>query len=155
MTDAIVEFCDFTFVPATGELKKNGVRVSLEHQPAVALALLIASRGRLVTRQELASAVWRDGTHVKFDDGLNYCIRQLRTALEDDARAPRFIETVPRRGYRFVADVVTPVPTRTSRWIFVAAAVVATAVVAWVERQPNNHHQAAVSLARALHDAVY
>ena len=79
-------------------------RQRLEPQPARVLALLVARAGELVTREEIQREVWPD-THVDFDQGLNYCIRQIRTALGETAEAPRFIETLPRRGYRFVAAV--------------------------------------------------
>jgi len=79
--------------------------VPLERQPALALEHLIISKGALVTRDELAEAIWPATTHVKIDDSLNYCVRQIRTALDDDAKSRRFIVTVPRRGYRFVAPI--------------------------------------------------
>ena len=85
-----VRFADFAFDPATGELWRGDVSVPLEHQPALALGRLIASAGTVVTRDELAAAVWGAGTHVKFDDGLNYCIRQIRAALGDEARVHSF-----------------------------------------------------------------
>jgi DNA-binding winged helix-turn-helix (wHTH) protein len=118
---------------------------------------LVASPGRLVTRDALTAAIWGDGTHVKFDDGLNYCVRQLRAALGDDARSPRFIETIPRRGYRFIAGVGAPATaTLRSRWVSVAAAAVVFAgAMAWLESRPNNHHEMAVNVTRAIHDALY
>jgi DNA-binding winged helix-turn-helix (wHTH) protein len=156
MADAALQFGEFRFCPATGELTKNHAPVALEHQPALLLACLLASRGQLVTRTELAAAIWGHDTHVKFDDGLNYCVRQVRAALGDDSKSPRFIETVPRRGYRFVGTFTAPNHTGSSRRIL-AAAVAAALIgcIAVVESQPNNHHEMAVTLARAVHDVIF
>ena len=153
-----VHFADFCFDPETGELTRQGVTLRLEPQPARVLARLLAAEGRLVTRDELVSAIWGDGTHVNFDDGLNYCVRQVRAALDDAPKSPRFIETVPRRGYRFVAPVASmPPPPLPRRWrlaSFAAAAAVA-ALVAVAESLPNNHHDVAVAMARAVHNLLY
>lgn len=89
----------------TGELFKNGRPVRLQPQPLQVLLLLVERAGELVTREELQERVWGDGTVVAYDQGLNYCVRQVRAALGDHATAPAFVETVPRRGYRFVAPV--------------------------------------------------
>ena len=155
---ARVRFAEFAFDPATGELWRGDVAVPLEHQPALVLSHLIASAGRVVTREELASAVWGAGTHVKFDDGLNYCIRQVRAALDDDAKEPRFVETLPRRGYRFVAVAAPDTRRPSGAWFPVrmaaAAAFFAVAVV-FVESRPNNHHEVAVKVARSLHDLIF
>jgi DNA-binding winged helix-turn-helix (wHTH) protein len=101
-----IRFGAFTFDPATGSLSKNGTRLPLQSQPARVLALLAARPGVIVTRDELRREVWRD-TWVDFDQGLNFCIRQIRIALDDEARRPTFVQTLPNRGYRFVA-AVTP-----------------------------------------------
>ncbi len=99
-----VQFGLFEFDLRSGELKKAGHTVKLQSQPAKVLAVLIRQAGQIVTRKELQQAVW--GEHyVDFDQGLNYCITQIRYALSDRAEAPIFIETVPRRGYRFIAPV--------------------------------------------------
>jgi len=107
-----VQFGRFTFNPGTGELKKNGAPIKLQSQPAKVLGVLVSRAGELVTRQELQQAVWGDN-FVEFDQGLNFCIRQIRIALGEQAEAPVFIETVPRQGYRFIAPVspVTHQPT--------------------------------------------
>ena len=101
-----IRFAAFTFDPATGFLSKNGTPVPLQSQPARVLAVLAARPGVMVTRDELRREVWRE-TWVDFDQGLNFCIRQIRIALDDDARRPTFVQTLPNRGYRFVA-AVTP-----------------------------------------------
>src|SRR5215468_4893434 len=87
------------------ELRRSGVKLPLRGQPLQVLELLLRSPGELVSREQLRQALWSDGTIVEFDDSLNTCIRRLRQALGDEASEPNFIETLPRRGYRFVADV--------------------------------------------------
>jgi TolB-like protein/DNA-binding winged helix-turn-helix (wHTH) protein/tetratricopeptide (TPR) repeat protein len=95
-----------------GELRKHGLRVRLQRQPFEVLALLIDRAGDVVTREELQQALWPANTFVDFDHGLNKAINKIREALGDSAEAPRFVETVARRGYRFLADVkvVAPAP---------------------------------------------
>lgn len=87
------------------ELRKSGLRKRLQPQPFKVLALLASRAGEVVTREELQEHVWDDDTHVDFEHGLNYCVRQVRTALGDNADSPRFVETLPRIGYRFIAEV--------------------------------------------------
>jgi DNA-binding winged helix-turn-helix (wHTH) protein len=105
-----LRFFDFELDPATGDLWRRGHTVPLERQPAIALACLASHAGRLVTRDQLRRAIWPDEIHVDFDRGMNYCIRQLRAALGDEARQPVFIETIPRQGYRFIAPIQRPAP---------------------------------------------
>ena len=88
-----------------GALHKSGRRVALQEQPFRVLTLLLQRPGELVTRQDLQSLLWPADTYVGFDEGLNTAIRKLRMAFGDSAENPRFIETVPRRGYRFIAPV--------------------------------------------------
>jgi DNA-binding winged helix-turn-helix (wHTH) protein/TolB-like protein len=97
----------FNFDPATGELRREGRPVRLQPQPAKVLAVLVERAGDTVSRDELRQIVWPEGTFVDFERGLNFCIAQIRSALGDSADSPRFIETIPRRGYRFVAPVRT------------------------------------------------
>ena len=87
------------------ELRKHRRRLKLGPQPLKVLAALASRPGEVVTREELQKVVWGDGTFVDFEQGLNFCIRQIRAVLDDDPDAPTFIETVPRRGYRFLASV--------------------------------------------------
>lgn len=98
-------FGAFEFDAGTGELRRSGRRIHVAEQPARALRLLIEARGAIVTREALRHALWPGGIHVDFDQGVNSCIRQVRAVLDDRATTPRFIETLPRRGYRFVAPV--------------------------------------------------
>ncbi len=89
-------------------LKKDGLRVRLQDQPFQVLALLLERPGELVTREEIQQRLWPADTYVAFDDGLNTAIKKLRLALSDTADNSRFIQTVPRRGYRFIAPVTFP-----------------------------------------------
>jgi Tol biopolymer transport system component/DNA-binding winged helix-turn-helix (wHTH) protein len=90
---------------ATGELRKNGRRVKLQEQPFQVLALLVQRAGQVVPREELQKALWPADTFVEFDQGVNTAIKKIRQALGDSAENPRFIETLPRKGYRFIAPV--------------------------------------------------
>ena len=87
------------------ELYRDGVPVKLSPQPFKVLAFLAANAGQLVTREALRQEIWGDDTFVDFDKGLNFCIKQIREALGDNAQTPQYIETLPRRGYRFIAPV--------------------------------------------------
>ena len=100
-------FGTFVFDDATLELTREGRRVPVEPQPARALARLLAGGGALVTRDEMREAIWGGHTHVDYDRGLAYCIGQVRTALGDRGDNPRFVQTLPKRGFRFVAPVTT------------------------------------------------
>src|SRR6478736_8807586 len=88
------------------ELRKDGVRLRLQDQPFEVLAMLLERPAEVLTRDELRGRLWPDGTFVDFEHGLNAAVKRLRAALGDDAEEPRFIETVPRRGYRFVCGLV-------------------------------------------------
>lgn len=162
----IVRWGVFEFDPSTGTLSKHGREVRLAEQPSMALGLLLARAGELVSREEMRAALWPDGTFVDFENGINVAINRIRDALGDSATSPRFIETVPRRGHRFIAPVVRsamapivvpapvaapPLPRRP--WgVLAAAAAAATlmvgvlAVVAARRTQPT----ASETLARAV-----
>src|SRR5216110_2101376 len=88
-----------------GELRRNGSKIKLQDQPFQLLALLLERPGELVTREELRGKLWPADTFVDFDHSLNAAIRRLRDALGDSAERPIFVETVARRGYRFIAPV--------------------------------------------------
>jgi TolB-like protein/DNA-binding winged helix-turn-helix (wHTH) protein/Tfp pilus assembly protein PilF len=100
-----LRFGIYEVVLRSGELRKKGVRIKLQDQPFQVLKLLLERSGELVTREELRIQIWPADTFVDFDNGLNTCINKLREALGDSADSPRFIETLPRRGYRFIASV--------------------------------------------------
>jgi len=102
----------------SGELRRNGSLVRLQPQPFKVLALLADHPGEVVTREEIQSRVWPAGTFVDFEQSLNFCIRQIRTALGDSALNPRYVETLPRRGYRWVGGAVEKVvpPATVHEW---------------------------------------
>jgi TolB-like protein/DNA-binding winged helix-turn-helix (wHTH) protein/Tfp pilus assembly protein PilF len=141
-----IRFGVFELDVATGELRKSGVRIKLEQQPLSVLLLLLDHPGEIVTRDQLRARLWPDGVHVDFDRSLNKAVVKLRESLGDLRESPRFIETKPRQGYRFIAPVEkgaadrpeeSPVGAsnkpRTRVWIAVAAAltVLAAGSVAW------------------------
>jgi DNA-binding winged helix-turn-helix (wHTH) protein len=106
-TRLLYRFATYEADPATGELRKSGVRLRLPEQPFRVLILLLERPGELVTREEIRQKLWPADTFVDFDHGLNTVINRLRETLGDSASNPRFIETLARRGYRFVAPVRT------------------------------------------------
>lgn len=95
----------FEFRAADADLRRDGIRVRLEPQPAKALTLLLERAGEVVSRDEMRACLWGSDTSVDFDRGLAYAVGQVRTALGDTADNPRFVQTLPRRGYRFIAPV--------------------------------------------------
>jgi DNA-binding winged helix-turn-helix (wHTH) protein/tetratricopeptide (TPR) repeat protein len=140
----IIRFGSFEADFQEGKLTKAGVRIHLQEQPLQILGLLLERPGQIVTREEIRQKLWSRDTFVEFDDALNTAVRKLRAALNDSADNPRFLETVPRRGYRFIAPVastpelqaaapiVAPVKHRISRRRFfwpAAALIVAAAAV--------------------------
>ena len=102
----VVRFGTFELDRNTGELWSKGQRVPLQDQPAQLLSLLVSRPGTVVTREQLRKALWSEDTFVEFDTALNVAVSKIRQALRDSASTPRFIETVPKRGYRFLADVI-------------------------------------------------
>ena len=98
-------FGTFEADAATGELRKQGVRIKLNAQPFQVLLLLLGHPGQLLTREEISRDLWPDGTFVDSEHGVNSAVNRIREALGDTASNPRFIETLARRGYRFVAPV--------------------------------------------------
>ena len=90
---------------ATSELRKQGVRIKLNAQPFQVLLMLLANPGQLLTREEISRDLWPDGTFIDFEHGVNSAVNRIREALGDTASNPRFVETLARRGYRFVAPV--------------------------------------------------
>jgi len=103
----ILRFETCTFDPASGELTVNGQQTRLELKPARVLSLLASRAGQVVTREELQRDLWPADTYVDAEQGINYCIRRVRAALDDSAAQPRFVETLPKRGYRFLPQVET------------------------------------------------
>ena len=108
--DRVFRFGPFELFEREGELRKNGIRLKLQEQPFRVLVELAANAGKVVSREDLQQKLWPADTFVDFDTGLNTAIRKLRQALSDDADEPRYIETLARRGYRFVAPVGVGLP---------------------------------------------
>src|SRR5262245_8960178 len=141
----VYHFGPFTLDARTGELSNAGNRTPLRDQSLQLLVALLERPGELVTRDELTGRLWPAGTFVDFDRGLNKVINHLRDALGDSAEQPRFVETLPRKGYRFIAPVTVgqgdvpavpaPPPRRLFRWLWLSAALAAglavAAIVAW------------------------
>lgn len=134
----IVKFGVYEVDARIGELRRNGVRIKLQEQPFQLLAVLLEKPGEVVTREELRHRLWPADTFVDFDHSLNAAVKRLRDALHDSADNPRFVETVARRGYRFVAPVSGELPANLAtprhsrfrlraRWVAAAAILLAGA----------------------------
>jgi TolB-like protein/Tfp pilus assembly protein PilF len=102
---SVIRFGEFELDEQTLQLRKNGALTHIQQQPARVLALLVNHRGSLVTREQFRLAIWGKDTFVDFEQGLNFCIRQIRLALNDQAEHPLHIETLPRLGYRFISQI--------------------------------------------------
>ena len=102
---SLVRFGVFEVDRGSGELRKRGVRIRLQEQPLKILMLLLDRPGEIVTREQLRQILWPEGTFVDFEHSLNAAVAKLRQSLGDSAENPRFVETIPRRGYRFIAPV--------------------------------------------------
>ncbi len=100
-----LSFGVFELDPDTDELRKEGRLIHLRRQPVMALRLLLERAGELVTRRELTEALWPDDIDVDVEQGLNHCMKEIRATLGDRPESPRFIQTLPRRGYRFLVAV--------------------------------------------------
>ena len=129
-----LRFGVFELNAVTGELRKSGHMVRLRPQAAKILVLLASRPGQLVTREELREKIWGNETFVDFEHGLNLCIREVRAALDDDADTPRYVETLPKRGYRFIgpiqgSTITTPVAAAPRRFSWPAAALLGVIAV--------------------------
>ena len=107
MTHKLLRFGAFELNLSTEELRKHGTIMRLSPQPFQLLALLASHSGQIVSREEIHKRLWDDDTFVDFEQGVNKCIKQVRAVLSDNADRPFYIETIPRQGYRFLADVVS------------------------------------------------
>src|SRR5438093_12354441 len=145
----VVRFGIFELDAKSGELRRRGLKIRLPDQSFQILRMLLDRPGEVVTREELRQRLWASDTSVDFDAGLNSAIRKLRAALDDSAENPRFIETLPRRGYRFIGsakrvtvdEVLEPVRDGTAHsgarirhgwmagWLLVAIAIAAVVLV--------------------------
>ena len=101
----VIRFGVFELDSQAGELRKHGLKIKLQDQPFQILVMLLEQPGQVVTREQLHKKLWSDGTVIDFEHGLNAAIQRLRQALGDSAENPRFVETLARRGYRFLAPV--------------------------------------------------
>lgn len=101
----VIRFGVFELDAESGELRKAGVSLKIHPQPLRVLTLLAERPGQIVTREEIQQRLWGDNTFVDYERGINFCVNQIRGALGDDAESPRYVETLPRRGYRFIASV--------------------------------------------------
>jgi DNA-binding winged helix-turn-helix (wHTH) protein/TolB-like protein len=155
----------FTLESSKVQLSREGVPLRLQAQPARVLVHLISRAGEVVSREELRQAIWGDETFVNFERGLNVCIAQIRSALGDDSISPRFIRTVPRQGYQFIAPVELltesvpepvpqPVHSRNIRWRTVALSYVALALVSIAIALGIRWRQAAASSQVKINVAV-
>ena len=111
----IVRFGIFEVDLKAGELRRSGLRVKLQEQPLQVLTAVLEHPGEVVTRDELRNKLWPADTFVDFDHGLNAAIKRLRDALGESAETPIFVETVARRGYRFIGNVDMPAATSSAR----------------------------------------
>src|SRR5271163_1142386 len=102
---SVVRFGTYEVSLQSGEVRKSGLRIRIQQQPLKLLEILLERPGEVVTREELRSRVWAEESFGDFDQAVNIAIAKLRSALGDSAENPRFIETLPKRGYRFIADV--------------------------------------------------
>src|ERR1700689_4282735 len=103
--NSVVRFGTFEVSLQSGEVRKSGLKIRVQQQPLKLLEILLERPGEVITREELRSRVWPNESFGDFDQALNISIGKLRSALGDSAENPRFIETLPKRGYRFIADV--------------------------------------------------
>jgi len=160
-----VLFGPFAVDLGSGELRKHGVPIKVQEQPTKILAALLRRPGEVVSREELIKELWDNDTHVDYDRGLNAAINRLRQALSDSAESPRYIETVAKRGYRFIAELSMPAdervptgpedphppaaataaPPKRSTLALVAGLVVCAAITAWLLFNPVQRARAAPS----------
>ena len=110
-----LRFGSFELDVRSRELRSGSDRVRLQEQPFEILRLMLERAGDVVTREELRHRLWPDGTFVDFEHSLNAAVKRLRAALGDDAENPRFVETLPRRGYRFIAPLASGAPAQPSQ----------------------------------------
>ena len=152
--DQIVRFSDFEFNLRSVELRRSGIRLPVQGRPLQVLAILVRTPGQLVTTEQLRQELWPADTFVDFEQGIRNAVTRLRAVLSDTADKPRFIETLPKRGYRFIGTLTEPVaqpvttPTvklsfwRAHPWriaaIAVACLVAATGAAAWRYGTPRN-----------------
>ena len=156
-----IRFDDFEADLGTRELFKAGRRLRLPNQSFIVLATLLQRPGQLVTREELRTALWPKDTHVEYEQALNAAVNRLRDALRDSADNPRYVETLPRRGYRFVGAILPsaaiipvaaaagPITSKADtnrRWLAAAAAAIVIIAAAWMFLRPSAGPSSAATL---------
>ena len=143
----VVKFGVYEVDPCAGELRRNGVRIKVQEQPFQVLTMLLERPGEVVSREEIQRRLWPADTYVDFDHSLNAAVKRLRDALRDSADNPRFVETLARRGYRFVAPVagavasngeeearVGPAPSYVVRWVAAVLVLIGVLYCGWLAR---------------------
>ena len=105
---APIRFGDYELDPRRGTLTRNGIALKLQPQPLQVLLFLVTNAPHLVTREQICNRIWGDSVHVDLEQSLNFCIRQIRQVLDERSSHPRFIETLPRQGYRFIGTILPP-----------------------------------------------
>jgi DNA-binding winged helix-turn-helix (wHTH) protein/Tfp pilus assembly protein PilF/TolB-like protein len=145
----VIRFGAFELDAAAGELRKSGILLKLHPQPLRVLLLLAERPGQIVTREEIRHCLWGDNTFVDFERGINFCVNQIRSVMGDDAEHPRYIETLPRRGYRFIASVTSGEPARDAASSAHPLGARAESKVAATEsREPGSAHELRISRSR-------
>jgi DNA-binding winged helix-turn-helix (wHTH) protein len=137
----------------SGEVRRKGMRVRLAGKPFDLLALLLERPGETITREEIRCRLWPDGTFVDFEHGLNSAVARLRQTLGDSARSPRFIETIPRKGYRWIATASTPAPESSPahhRWLVATAIVFIFTVLPTVHSKTPSSREYVIRAAERL-----
>jgi TolB-like protein/DNA-binding winged helix-turn-helix (wHTH) protein len=109
-SSSAIRFGDYELNPKRGVLSRNGVALKLQPQPFRVLEILVKRAPHIVSREELGDSVWGDGVYVDLDQSLNFCIRQIRSVLNDSASNPKFVDTLPKQGYRFIGSIVESRP---------------------------------------------
>ena len=168
-----IRFGVFELDPRSGELRKNGVKLRLQEQPLQVLLMLLERPGDVVTREELQERLWPDGTFVDFDKGVNTAVQKVRDALGDSPDTPRFVQTLPRRGYRFIypverrirpgllrraapggqasGDAASSAPARRVVWLLVGAAITVALLILLAARVSDRREAERQGPARATH----
>ncbi|MEO7030626.1 MAG: winged helix-turn-helix domain-containing protein [Acidobacteriaceae bacterium] len=144
---AAFRFGEYELDPRRGVLSRKGIELKLQPQPFRVLELLVTRAPNIVTREELGNYIWGDGVHVDLEQSINYCIRQIRQVLNDNAAKPRFLDTLPKQGYRFVATVLQDQPASAALPLQDRPSV---AVIPLKVRGPVGDQYLSVSLAEAL-----
>ena len=137
-TQKLLRFGVFELNLDSEELRKDGTPIKLAPQPFRLLALLASHAGQVVTREEIQKQIWGDDTFVDFEHGMNQCIKQIRGVLNDSADRPVYVETIPRRGYRFLAPVVSKTISMAPAVVESPSSIQLTPVVATARSAPGS-----------------